>query len=236
MKLRDLLEQLEQGEFRLYALGGANQSGFEEHDYPKIIPHINLALTELHKRFLMKSNTVPVQLYSQIARYHMHSDYARSNTASTKTPKYIVDTEFDPFNEWFFLKTERVFSEQGEEYPLNDDSETYSVYTPADNIVQVPFADDSNAISVEYRANHPKLVSTGEYILDQTVDISPTYLESLLLYISARYLSTQGTPELVQEGNNALQKFELSIRNIQNLGLDVREHTTHTKLEERGWV
>ena len=55
MLLSDIFEQLTMGEVSQLSLGGTNEGGVLPQDYPKIVPHINLALTEIYKRFNLKT-------------------------------------------------------------------------------------------------------------------------------------------------------------------------------------
>lgn len=240
MKLRDIFEQLSEGEFRQLALGGSEASGILPANFGKVIPHINLALTEIYKRFPIKRKQVLIQQMEQITEYVLHERYAQSNTASLEPWKYIIDSEFKPFNNGDeVLLIEAVYDEEGDPYPLNDETEVYSVYTPTHRSVQVPFNDSNNRMVVIYRADHPKLqktLGTDEEVLDQEVEITTTYLQPLLLFIAGRYLTSSGNAESVVDGNNFLQRFELSCNDINRLGLTVTENPTNEKAIRRGWA
>jgi len=186
MILADIFEQLSHGEFRSTALGGSQASGIMEKDYPKVIPFINLGLTELYKRFPIKSKTVLIDQLEQVSTYYLHPDYAQTNTSSTKT-KYIRDSSFDPFvSADDVLKIEAVYDEKGVEYYLNDPKQVHSVFTPSSNSIQIPFNESGNTMEVKYRANHPTLTAEGESVLEQEVELPMGYMEALLNYIAGR--------------------------------------------------
>lgn len=236
MKLKELLSHLEQGELRQMALGGSDTSGFLERDLHKIVPHINLGLTAVHKRFLLRTKTVFVQQYDEISIYELNSKFAETNTASSEPVKYIKDSVFDPFITDMVLKIEGVFDEDGRKYWLNNANEPMSLFTPSDRSIQVPFPDSENVMSVMYRADHPRIQVDVDDPLEQEIDISSTYLESLLLYIGSRYLKTQGTPEAAVAGANTTVEYEGSVRQVKQDGLDISEDTTNFKLDDNGWI
>jgi hypothetical protein len=237
MLLSEIFEQLEEGELRQMALGGSEASGIIESDYPKIIPHVNLGLSEIYKRFPLRTEHLTIQQYAQITNYQLLPKYAQSNTASTEPVKYIMDSSFKPFtDDAKVLKIEAVFDEEGQKYHLNDETNPYSVYTPTYNTIQIPFNDENNAFGVTYRAGHPKLSATVSDVLNQEVEISDTHLRALLLFIGARYLKTRGNAESTQEGIAMLQEFYVEVGDVRDLGLDTDEHTTNLKLEYNGWA
>ena len=236
MKLLDILEQLSQGELRQMAVGGSGKSGITPDKFPKVIPHIQMGLTELHKRFLMNTDVLVIQQMEGITEYFIHTDHAATNSEST-AKKYIQDTPFKPFNDNdYFLGIEKVSREDGFDYPLNDETQTWSVYTPSYNSVQVPFNDKENAMFVQFRANHPNLAKDGEGVLDQTVQISPVCLEALLLYVAGRYYSNSDIAESQQAGIVAMTNFERSCQRIKGENLNTVANTGNEKLEINGWV
>lgn len=236
MILSDVLEQLSHGEFRSTALGGSQASGILEKDYPKVIPLINLGLTELYKRFPIKTKTILIEQMEQFSTYQLHPDYATTNISSTK-PKYIKDSSYQPFTSADeVLRIEAVYDEQGVEYFLNDPKQPHSLFTPSQNSIQVPFNESGNTMEVKYRTGHPKLVAHGDTVMSQEIELPMGYLEALLNYIAGRYLSTSGSAQAVQEGTLFTQKFELSCRKIEDLGLYNQAISTNTKLDDNGWA
>ena len=247
MLLSDLFEQLTYGELSQLEYSGVDDEGFTVNDYKRVIPHINLGLTELHKRFLLREEEVTIRCYDHIETYILDSKYAASNTESTESYKYIHDTSFEPFRD-NVLKIEKVFNEDGQEFHLNEtdpyiiQTETlqqsrkaWSVHTPDYRTIQMPYPMVTNQILVEYRANHEKIVLKG--LNPETTEIKiPSYLlQSLLLFIAARAYSSLGG-ESAQEGMLYMQKFEASILQIKTEGLVNTENNTNQKLEVAGWV
>lgn len=236
MQLFEIFDQLSHGEFRSTALGGSQASGILEKDYPRVIPLINLGLTELYKRFPIRSKILIIQQMEQFSIYYLHPDYAVTHPTSTKA-RYIKDTVFEPFDSAdSVLKIEAVYDETGKEYYLNDPKQVHSLFTPSYNSIQVPFNDADNTLTVKYRTGHPKLQYDMEDVLHQEIELPIAYMEALLNYIAGRYLSSSGSAQAVQEGSLFIQKFELSCRKIEELGLYNQVISTNTKLDDNGWT
>jgi len=81
MKLQELFNDLTYGEFSQLNLGANEDGTFSDKYYNKMISHFNLGLTDLHKRFSLKLNTIELILLPGTYRYHLHSDHKYSDEA-----------------------------------------------------------------------------------------------------------------------------------------------------------
>lgn len=242
MQLSDLFEQLIQGELSQLQLSGRDSVGILQSDYVKVIPHINLALTELYKRFNLRTAEVVIQQYDHIQTYYLDKLYAQTNVDSDKPTKYIMDSPYQPFTDNVLI-IDKIYNELGEELYKNQDrsffpgSDKYwSVNTPSYNSIQVPYPDNENQMIVTYRADHdPIIITEDTQLKDVHIPISPSYLEPLLLYIAARVYTNLSSNE-GNEGNIYTQKFEASVKKIEELNLNVTEDTHNTRLDENGWI
>lgn len=237
MRLKDLFDQLTYGELSQLSMGGDGELGVQAEHYPKIIAHLNLALTEVYKRFPLSTGEVEVQMVDGIQTYILSSDYAVTNTESTKLNKYIIDTESEPFGD-DVLRIEKVIDEEGKILFLNDTEEAWSVFTPAYNKIQVPYSDSANTVFVTYRADHKTIpnelseVDTRAY----EVDVPLSHLEPVLLYIAGRVYTAMSTIEGINEGSVYMARFEASCAKITDLNLVINDNTTNTKLIDRGFA
>ena len=250
MKLSELFHQLSEGELSQLHMGNRDEIGIRACDYNKILPHINLGLTELYKRFNLKNSEVVIQQYDHIQTYYLDSRHAQSNKPEVTIPEnptneslfYIMDSIYQPFTD-NVLRIEAVHNELGEELYLNQDRAYFSgsdkywaVSTPSYNSIQVPYPENQNQMIVTYRADHDMIVMDEDSNLNNIyVPISPSYLEPLLLYIAARVYTNLGSNE-GNEGNNYTAKFEASIKKIEDLNLINKDDTNNVKPEENGWV
>jgi len=246
MLLSELFDQLTYGELSQLEYSGADNQGLLIEDHKRIIPHINLALTELYKRFPLRKEEVIIHCQDHIQTYYLTYKYAATNKQSDVKYKYIHDSIFQPFND-NVLKIERVFNEDGQELHLNEtdpyiiQTETlqqsrkaWSVNTPTYNSIQIPYPMETNSLLVEYRADHEKIPKDNLYPDEIEIDIPSALLEALLQYIASRAYTSLGG-DSAQEGNNFMTKFEASVIKVEQLGLVNSDNTTNQKLEVNGW-
>lgn len=235
MFLSEILEQLEHGELSQLAMGGDEIHALANCNLPNVLPHINLGLAELYKRFPLRIEDVVVNQYDQIQTYYLDRKYARTNTKSKEPIKYIHDSEFQPFT-GNVNKIEFIYDELGEELFLNDDTEYWSLFTPTYNSILVPWPEKANQMIVHYRASHPRIMLEDLDPETEDVYLPPGYLEPLLFYIAARIFTGTNTDGQISEGNNYMQKFEQSCAKITDLNLMNNDNTSNIKLDKAGWV
>lgn len=257
MKLSDIFDSLTYGELSQIALGGATENGINEHNYTRILTHINLGLTELHKRFLLKQREVTLQLSPDRLMYVLDKTYAKANRESYSKTKYILDSSDSPFQD-DVLKIERVFDSFGNELGLNSEAgrlcvregtstlgvpayprnEVPRVFTPSYNTLRVPATVKGDSLTVVYRANHPQIVNeVGYFELDTvTVDLPMSHLEPLLYYVASRVLNPVGMSQEFHEGNNYAAKFEQSCTQLMLQDMEVDSGEDTYPLTRNGWV
>jgi len=229
----ELFRHLSYGVLSNVPIGGAGGTGIEVINYPAIISHTNLGLTELHKRFPLRKSEVIVQLFDEIQTYELHPKYAETNPTEVYK-KYIMDSVYHPFTGGV-LKIEEIYNECGEELFVNDANQLFSVFTCGHSTIQVPYPEKENSLSVFYRANHnlidPMLTDPEEV----EVNIPMTVLEPLLLFIAARVHNSLPSMDGVNDGNTYMAKFEAAVQRISMLGLINNSNTTNMKLPCAGW-
>lgn len=235
MLLSEIFDQLTHGELSQLKIGGAAKFGINESDYPLMIGYVNLALTEIHKRFALKTGKLVIQMYDTINIYHLSKEFAVSNTASLQPIKYIVDTAGNPFLD-NVIKIEQIKNLEGEVYGLNNYSNPESLYTPSQTSIEVANPDATKSLYVSYRANHFSLTHVGLSPSKQPIDLSTTYLEPLLYYVAYRAHSPLGGKEFSNEGQLYLAKYEASCKRIEELALVNKQEDYNLKLELNGWV
>ncbi len=237
MKLSEFFDLLEYGELANLPLSGNIDSpkGIREQDYPVLISHLNLALTDLHTKFNLKEREVAVQQYEPIVYYTLSSEYAETNTSSTQPYKYIADTPANPFTD-DLIRVNAVFDEGGNELPMNDETEFSSVFLCSYNVLQIPFPVGTNAVFVMYRANHPKLdIATPD--LNAEIEVPAYCVEALLSYVASRVHSQRTSPEAQATAVNLMAKYEMlceqmELRNV----LSTTTNNSNLKLGSNRWV
>lgn len=236
MFLSELFEQLTYGELSQAAIGGYPDVGITSAEYPAIVAHIHAGLTSLHTRLPLRFEEVIIQQYDWIQEYNLKKAYAISNIESEEPIKYLMDSEHEPFKD-NVLKIEQVFSEEGEERPLNDSSKTWSVYTPRPKTVLVPFNDEANTFSVIYRADHPKIVLDGDFAPDNVeIEIPDSLIMPLCIFVAGRIVGNMGSTDNLNASSHYTSRYELALLEIDKLDLIPKDTLYNDRLERNGWV
>ncbi|HDU7846651.1 hypothetical protein [Acinetobacter baumannii] len=241
MKLSDVFDQLAYGE--LSSLSLAVDGEVEPREVNKIITHVNLGLTELHKRFVLKRKTLTLQTLADKSRYVLLAKYGESAGGSDP---YILDAD-DPFKD-DIIEVLRLNDEKGNEVLLGkthlngNRRNTIEVVQPAYNILR--FVSDVEAgtkFTVEYQANHatiPKVVDFESFDASKVdIDLPMTYLEALLFFIASRVITpisnNLGSP---QEGTSYSALFEKECQDLAVQGLDVDQAAINDRFSYNGFV
>jgi len=241
MKLTEVFQALTYGELRQLHIGGAEEQGITKDNQNEILTHVNLGLTELHKRFLLKEGRVTLHLVPGLRTYTVSRKHAVSNMESWGVEKYIHDSMLQPFED-DLLKIERVFDATGQELALNAGDLGYghplNVRTVSMNTLVLPELLKGDTVDVVYRANHPQLIREDNSFdpAEIEVDLPYSHLEALLFYVASRVMNPIGAGGNFHEGNNYAAKFEAACQLLDNQGhrLDVGEG--NTRFARNGWV
>jgi hypothetical protein len=232
--LYDALQALTYGEFQHLKVGNffpdQHDSEPDPRAYAQLCSHVNMGLTAMFSRFPLRFEEIDVQLHEEITDYFLSTEY--SSAVGTAPVKYIMDTVSEPFT-GNVLKIEEVYEEDGDRVPMNDVDEDLSVFTPRGNLVQVPWPNDWITISVQYRANHPKINwQAGTDPSSIELEIEHQFFEPLLFYVASRMMSSN----LTQEGATFWSKYQNRINFINDMGLYPQAELTDDRLQRRGFV
>lgn len=241
MKLSEIFTQLAVGEFSQLSLGGNGEGVIPETSYAKLIPHVNLGLTALHKRFPLKEGEINVQLFKGRVSYPLKTKYAVSNRRSRETDRFILDSDSAQFTE-DVLKIERVYNALGRELGLNDEADSASCFTPNATTLKVPTSLVSvpapEILKVVYRATNDNIViPVGTFDPSRVeVELPVSHLEALLYYIASRVHNPIGLSNEFHAGNNYYAKYEASCAELEEKNLRIDQGSQNTRLERGGWV
>lgn len=249
MKLAEIFAQLTHGELSQISLGGGEVGQVNKASYLQLVSHVNLGLTALHKRFAIKENRLVLKLTQGVINYPLKSSYAVNGRASFVPVRTIQDTATAPFKD-DILKVERVLTDLDWELGLNDESDKYSVFTPAFNSLRLhkdlvteskdlPTWLRTESLTVVYRANHVILTSDDdiESPEDLEIELPDSYMEPLLYFIASRIMSPIGSGQgEMNMGNNYAAKYEQACQAIEMTNLKVDQGSQSTNLQRNGWV
>lgn len=183
---------------------GELQNVYTEEKLPQLISFINLGLIQIYSKLPIIEKQVTIQEYPQISLYKLSSMYARHNHLSSVRHKYILDTPDNPFMDDVLFIT-GISDEYGFDIPLNDEHHRHSIFISSYDTIQIPNANENEAIFVIYRAK-PKGINPliKPELLDKTEVILPDYLlEALTAFIGFKAHQAIGG----QEGLAASQAF-----------------------------
>lgn len=238
MYLEEIFQHLTSGEYRKIKLGGSRSIGSEilPEDYHIVLPAVNLAIYETHKRLPMRTESVTIQQYSNITFYRIHSDFAQTNTESDMRYKYILDSKFFPYQDTL-ITVNHVYDMGGHVLPINDRNDLDTVYLPKHDTVQLPYPDNRYTFDVEFQATLPKIpisedIDPKTYVLDL-----PTYaLQPVLAFIQSRSEIGMIRGENIQAEFASLTKFETACQLIEKQSLIKPEGWSNTRIHDHGWV
>jgi hypothetical protein len=236
--LAHLFQNMAHGELSNIAIGDATLGSISPADYSNMVSHVQLGLTALHQRFLLRTDQVVIQQNSSTLKYWLKSDYAQSNTSSIQPVKYIIDSAADPFIE-NVLKIEQVFDELGAEFTINNSAADVPIYTPSYNCLAITPTVANPAWFVLYRANYPEIPIGVDFDPTSVVlDIPSWLIEPLQAYVTARIMTGRSHSifEGVAEGDKYMARYEQLCMMIEHQNLDADDNDTYSHLEANGWV
>ena len=235
MLLSDLFMYLAYGELSQMAIGTNNRGGIDESDYPTLISHINLGLTNLHSRLPLKRSQAIITQQSDRVLYPLTSVYA-TTSASAGTDRFILDSTAEPFVD-NVLKIEEIYTESNVLLPLNDSAKANSLFTPSFNTLQVPTPESNKLLAVLYRANHTQLpASRGLDISAIELDIPAVLIEPLLTFVVGRVAAAGNNQTSIQEAAAYQQKYEVQLQQIIQSGALSVDRPSNLRMRSNGWV
>lgn len=235
MKLSELFSYLTYGELANLKVGGKEEGGIYPTYSNEVSSFITQGLTELHTRFNLKQGECIVRLLEEVTRYELTSAHAMSNTDSNEYYKYIDDTGQYPFKD-DIIRIDQVYNEIGQELMVNDDDPSCTIFLPQYNTLQVTNPNDDNAVGVIYKADHAPLDLKNNIPSEITIDIPPSLINALCLYVSYLAHNAVGTPESIGSGLGKLQHYEATCIGIEIKGI-INTNTFYTeRFNRNGWV
>ena len=214
---------------------GELQNVYTDEMLPQLISFINLGLIQIYSKLPVVEKQVTIQEYPQISLYKLSSLYARHNHLSPVRHKYILDTPDNPFMDDVLFIT-GVCDEHGFSVPLNDDNHRHSVFIASHDTIQIPNANENEAIFVIYRAK-PRYISPTTKKLDIPVELPEYLLEALTAFIGFKAHQAIGGQEGLATSQALYQRFtELINQAITDNIAGDNVMPSNIKLRMRGFI
>ena len=234
MRLSKIFEHLTHNTLSNLSIGHDDIGEVSPDKYPKLITLVNAGMIDLYTRFALRSRDITIQLFDGKNMYPLHTDFAESNLESVET-KYILDgTTVFQFND-DIISIDEIYNEVGGRIPLNDLHSEFSVFTPSPSVIQVPYTDRENTISLIYRAL-PDEISIG--VIDpsqEDVDLPFHFLEALTSFVAWKmYTPIDGVENpkgRIHQGN-----YLAAIQVIEHTNTGIEDNFTNTRFEDNGWL
>jgi hypothetical protein len=235
MQVKELFRELSFGELSNLAISNEGSGEIIKEKHPKIIQYTNEALLKLFGRFVIREKTLLLEQVEHITNYHLRKAFAETSGSQEPFP-YIKDLPGEPFEE-DVVRILGVYDMAGSKYPLNDINDPASLFTPQPDMLQVPRPVQGKPMSIIYQARHRKLKSRGDHILAQEIEI-PFFLEiALRNYVGYLVYSHMNGQENIVKGQEYLASYEATCREVEERDLvNQTFHTSHSKLEQRGFA
>ena len=244
MNLKEVFDQLTYGELSQLAIGGGELGAITPANYARVVSHLNLGLTALYKRFLLKEGELTVELVADRTEYPITIKYAESNRASRELVKFIKDTG-NPFK-GDLHKIERVYVDSGYELSINDLMDQWGLWMPTMTTLKVPLTvvnqdpdlpDElkTEKLRVVYRANHPSIDPEDLEPEDVELELPDSHLQPLLLFVASRAHMPAGMQGEFNAGNNYFQQYELACKQLEDMGYQLSQQAQVDKITRGGW-
>ena len=184
---------------------GELQNVYTEEKLPQLISFINLGLIQIYSKLPIIEKQVTIQEYPQISLYKLSSMYARHNHLSKVKHKYILDTPDNPFTDDVLFIT-GICDENGFAIPLNDEHHRRSIFISSYDTIQIPNADENEAVFVIYRAK-PRCINPETENLNQEIELPDYLLEALTAFVGFKAHQAIGSQESLAASQAFYQRF-----------------------------
>jgi hypothetical protein len=220
MKLSFIIEQSRSGE--LDSLSAKSKTD------RKLVAYINLAMTELYKRFQLATEEAIIAL-----------DVVTPKTVYTlDSSDTDVTVGGQPMPDDDFMSIVCAFNEDGSDISVNNSKDPLSIFTVTYNKIQIPLLDSNAYVSVIYRKN-PTLVAYVDdgngNAVDADVPVPLQFLEPMLHYIGYRaHVAVNGNAQA--ENNVHYAMYKRSCDEAEALGIVTSDDVVNPSVEEQGFL
>lgn len=224
MLLKEILDALRYGELAQMSVGGEDSGVISTKNYPAIANHINMGITALCSRFLIKEN---------------------------RTEVVLVPGQYDyTVSEPDFLKVQRIYAESGFEFVLNDLNNGYSILNNTAKSLRVPMdiADQADKLPSElktdkllvvYRSKLAPLDTDSAAVFDEEeleVELPQPFLEPLCYYVASRLNNPVGMVNEFHAGNTYMAKYEAACRRLEMDNQSIDRSSERDRFVRNGWI
>jgi hypothetical protein len=232
MNVQELYQNLSYGALSNLAMSNSGSGDIVEARRPSVILAANEALLRLYSRFTLKEKDCVIRMVDGVTNYHLRKRFAIWTRPQVEKTPYILDMPLEPFEE-DVIKITSVFDSSGHSLPLNDDDQSFAVFTPQADILQVPRPILGGALSIVYQARHEKLDHTK---LEQPIEVPDVLEGAFLSYTAFKIFSSMGTAEATAKAMEHNENYEAICTEVVDRELiTVSISSLVRKFEKRGY-
>ena len=251
MHIEDFFKRLSWGVLQNLKVGLDGSGGIQNKDYPRVFLYTNEALLELFTLFNLKQNTMKILMLPNKDFYLISVDNTFANYYNkygsypekplTPSSPFIFDNIENPYRD-DLIKVLSVYTDSGENLPIDDLNAPESIFIPRLNTLQVPEHFKHKVLSIEYQAKHPRLtlINTGDdehFSVDGSLEIPEVLLEALECLVAHKVFSHMGGVDNFHRANTMYSLYQASVSKLLSVDMvNPSQSFTSSLFEERGWI
>lgn len=244
MNVGDFFAQLSYGELSDLKMGMEGAGTIADQDRPRIVHHLNHALTQIYSRFAHKIDYVTISLRADTTKYVLKPLDAAENQdgdtipveGQTQPGSYFVGAE--PNN---LIKILSVTLDDPDDdcdpvdLLINDLSSSMSVRTLDYRTILVQNPQDGVLLDIEYQAKHPRLSLPVE--MSEEIDIAPVLETALEKLVSARVYSAMNGEANIAKALTLESQYERICQMVADKDLlQLSSSDNHRKFSIGGFI
>ena len=234
--LQNLFTLLATGDLSHTKLGDSGT--IQEEDWQTIVTQVNLGLTELHTRFVLKKYELQLQQHSDVTHYFLTSEHI-GEADNLDDFSYILFNEDIPLED-NILKILFIFDSLGNELLINDRTQDNPIICSTPTLLQMDPFDPPELLNIVYQANHPKIVITDKFDPAKVgLDIPDWLLPALCYYIASgvyRGINSSVTEGTVNPAVTYAQQYELACQKLMVSQMSLTNDDTNYRFQRNGWI
>lgn len=230
MNLQEVFDQLEVGELSALSVGGIDSGGISRDNYGKIVPHINLGLIDLFKRFNLG------QRIEHFTPDHLNN---RIFAVNADTAHYLFDGKL--------IAVDAVYNHLGEPLPINRPECVNTIYTDGATVtvpeaaVPISIIEDEMRVTLHYRVSHPmiewrSLGDHGNAPWSVPVWLPIQCLEALTLFVGSRAFAHISGDQQSDTNATLYGRYLAACKALDAQGTLTEYSHELTQFERGGWV
>lgn len=224
MRLRDIIYALETGELSNLTLVDQETGLFKPQHYGKIVTSVNLAISDLHTRFMISKGTAEITLVEGQVVYPLTQRFVK--TVPEKPEQFLTTGD----NLKDLLRILEVRDAWGHDLPLNSGDPRKGINTSSFNTLLISTElykmYDHRKLFVDYQKTG-RLIPTCDTDYDPDcidIGLDARYLNAIVLFVASRLHNPSGfSTEGVHEGNNYHTLYLEECARLQNTGQFISE-------------